>query len=273
MSHTRRALLQSLSFVVAEPLLFAASDFWNKKQPGEWSAAEVQQLITKSPWAKKVRGEMESGGPSVGPIGGGGGGRRGGGGGGGMGSADEGESGGGGGGGGRGGGGGGGGADLGGGAGRGAPQAPEVVIRWETAKPISDAVKLTLPPALDNHYAVGIVGLPPNYLLAAGRGGGRGRGRGRSEEGAPQEDPAARQKAMLDRIKASATLTCKGKDPQSADLLLQTADQQTVIFGFPKESLNLTAADKEVTFTFKLLATFKAKFELKDMTYGGQLAL
>jgi hypothetical protein len=270
MSHTRRALLQSLSFVVAEPLLFAASDFWNKKQPGEWSAAEVQQLITKSPWAKKVRGEMESGGPSVGPIGGGGGGRRGGGGGA-MGSADEGEGGGGGGGGGR---GGGGGADLGGGsAGRGAPQAPEVVIRWESAKPISEAVKLTLPPTLENHYAVGIVGLPPNYLMAAGRGGGRGRGRGRGEEGAPQEDPAARQKVMIDRIKASAALTCKGKDPQTADLLLQTADQQTIIFGFRKDGLNLAAADKEVTFTFKLMATFKAKFELKDMTYGGQLAL
>src|SRR5665213_2401202 len=45
---------------------FGASDFWNKKDPAEWSEKERDDLKTKSPWAKKVHGE-------------GGGGRRGGG--------------------------------------------------------------------------------------------------------------------------------------------------------------------------------------------------
>jgi hypothetical protein len=32
--------------------LFAASDFWNQKIPSDWSSAEIQQLLNKSPWAK-----------------------------------------------------------------------------------------------------------------------------------------------------------------------------------------------------------------------------
>jgi hypothetical protein len=46
-----------------------------------------------------------------------------------------------------------------------------------------------------------------------------------------------------------------------------------MIFSFSKEALPLAAADKEVLFTLKLGATFKAKFELKEMMYGGQLAI
>jgi hypothetical protein len=164
--------------------------------------------------------------------------------------------------------GGGSGMDMASGGGSGV-QGPEVVIRWENAKPILDAIKLVLPPALENHYAISVTGVPPEMIAAFSRGGGHGRGRRESEGEAPAPQPDA----IIDRIKAGATLTAKGKDPASADHLMQTMDKQTMIFSFSKEALPLAAADKEVLFTLKLGATFKAKFELKEMMYGGQLAI
>jgi hypothetical protein len=247
-------------------LLFGASDFWNKKPASDWSVAQVQQLKTKSPWAKKVRGEMSSSGMGSGS----GGGSRGARGGGALGTAGDsvssigGSAEGGGGGGGRGGRG-----DMGASSGPAPVEGPEVVIRWENAKPLLDATKLVLPPALENHYAISITGVPPEMIAAFGRGGGRGHLRRESEGDAPAPQP----EAIIDKIKAGATLTAKGKDPAAADHLMQTMDKQTMIFSFPKDALPLTAADKEVIFTLKLGATFKAKFELKEMMYGGQLAI
>src|SRR5579871_721091 len=64
----------------ATRLYAGESDFWNKKEPSEWTSEEVDKLTTKSPWAKEVT--VTSG---VGGRGYPGGGRRGGMGGGGMG--------------------------------------------------------------------------------------------------------------------------------------------------------------------------------------------
>ena len=48
----------------------------------------------------------------------------------------------------------------------------------------------------------------------------------------------------------------------------------TLIFGFPKGALPLTAADKDVQFTMKLgPLTVKAKFEPKEMMFKGELAV
>ena len=246
--------------------LFGAYDFWNKKPASDWSVAEVQQLTTKSPWAKKVRGEMSGSGTGSGS----GGGSRGARGGGALGTAGDsvssigGSADGAGGGGGRGGRG-----DMGAIAGPAPVEGPEVVIRWANAKPLLDATKLVLPSALDNHYAISVTGVPAEMIAAFGRGGGRGRGP-RESEG---EAPAPRQDAIVDRIKAGATLTAKGRDPAAADHLMQTMDKQTMIFAFPKDALPLAPTDKEALFTLKLGATFKAKFELKEMMYGGQLAI
>jgi hypothetical protein len=35
----------------------AASDFWNTKDPDNWTADEIGKLLKKSPWAKEVTGE------------------------------------------------------------------------------------------------------------------------------------------------------------------------------------------------------------------------
>ena len=263
--------------------LFAASDFWNKKEPDEWSEQERETLKTKSPWAKKIHGEGNFGGRgggrgnsmdssgSKGSFGG-------------MSGADSnGISTGGGGG--RGGGGrGGGGGEMGPAAP--APQGPEVVIRWESATPVLAATKFQLPPALADHYAISITGLPPVLLamMLSGRGGRGGRGRGREgvEEGAPPPeaeaqppaDPAAEAKARQDRLLHAATLSAKNKDPQTADTVLQTADKQTIIFGFLKTNLPLAPTDKDLEFNLKTGAGgFKAKFEPKEMMYKGALTV
>ena len=101
--------------------------------------------------------------------------------------------------------------------------------------------------------------MPPEMIAAFMRGHGT--------------DATPDPKVIVDRIRAGASLTVKGKDPTVSDHLMQTMDRQTMIFGFPKDALPLTPADKEVLFTLKLVAIFRAKFELKEMMYGGQLAV
>ena len=38
-----------------------ASDFWNKKDPAQWTGDEIDQLTTKSPWAKQVTAQYAPG--------------------------------------------------------------------------------------------------------------------------------------------------------------------------------------------------------------------
>jgi hypothetical protein len=257
---TRRDILRATTatglFLFTDSLIFAASDFWTKKPAAEWSSDEIKLLRTKSPWAKKVRGEMAGTGlsapPMDAPAGGGrspsinAGGLPG------RGMV--------------------GGDDTPGGAARGGPQAPEVVIRWESAQPLLAATKAQLPAELLDRYTISVTGLPPQMiLLGLPRPAGRGRG---DTPPQPAQDPAARQKAEVDTILSETTLTVKGRDPQAADAMLRTADAQTFLFGFPKQNLPLTASDKEVVFTMKLgILTIRAKFEPKEMMFDGQLAV
>jgi hypothetical protein len=56
--------------------------------------------------------------------------------------------------------------------------------------------------------------------------------------------------------------------------MLQSADKQSLIFAFQKQTLPLAETDKDVTFDVNLPSLkVKAKFELKDMLYQGTLAL
>jgi len=47
----REILLMSLAAVPA--LCSPASEFWNEKKPEDWTDAEIQELLTRSPWAKE----------------------------------------------------------------------------------------------------------------------------------------------------------------------------------------------------------------------------
>jgi len=253
------------------------SDFWNKKEPTEWSAQEIEQLTTKSPWSKEVSAHFardES--KQSGPMGGGGGGYPGGGGGypgggggypgggGGMGGPRIGGMGGG-----RGGMGGPGmgGGGMGGGRGRrggGPSQAFQGTVRWESAKPVLEALKAPLPDTFTNHYVIGVSGFP---MMS---------GRPRSEDDDNRNSTAEASEARLDNLKSLTFLKPKDKEGEQPGLVLQqpSSGGGTYLFGFSKEMMALTAADKEVTFTTRIgRLDVKAKFNLKEMLYRGDLAL
>ncbi|MDE3195274.1 MAG: hypothetical protein KGN84_02945, partial [Acidobacteriota bacterium] len=143
------------------------------------------------------------------------------------------------------------------------------------ATPVLAATKFQLPNQLAEHYAVSISGLPQQLLAMVIMGrGGRGRDGGQAPDGQPPADPQAEAKARQDRLLRAATLVTKNHDPQTAEVVLETADKQTLIFGFAKGSLPLAAADKEVEFDFHAgPMSFKAKFELKEMMYKGELTV
>ena len=59
---TRRNLLLLAGAGLTGIRLNAASgDFWNKKPPSQWTTQEIDQLITKSPWAKEVKAQYAPG--------------------------------------------------------------------------------------------------------------------------------------------------------------------------------------------------------------------
>jgi len=49
---SRRAFVSGLGFAAAT--YGWAKDFWNDKKPADWTGDEVQQMLTKSPWAKEA---------------------------------------------------------------------------------------------------------------------------------------------------------------------------------------------------------------------------
>src|ERR1043166_8468968 len=52
---TRRdAILIGLTFPAGIASPASSKDFWNEKPPAEWTPDEIQQLLTKSPWAKEA---------------------------------------------------------------------------------------------------------------------------------------------------------------------------------------------------------------------------
>ncbi|HZT29833.1 MAG TPA: hypothetical protein VFA33_08120 [Bryobacteraceae bacterium] len=283
LAYTRRDVLLLASGTVLASWSRAygsESDFWNKKDPAQWSSEEIDKLTSKSPWAKEVSASTEGAGrggrmgrggmgrvggmgiPGVGYPGGGypgggypgggypGGGYPGGGyprGGGGTGYPD----------------------DTGGGyPGGGRGMSFHGVVRWESAKPILDALKTPLPEALANHYVISVSGIP---MLASRQQ--------RSDDG--QTDTTISQgmsEDMLERLKGLTYLEPKGKEPAQPGVVQLAAttsrETKTVLFGFSKDLLHLGPEDKEVSFTTQFgRAPIKAKFNLKEMVYRGALAL
>ena len=161
---TRRGLLMLATGagVQASLRLYAgSSDFWNKKEPAEWSSDEIDKLVTKSPWARQVTASSPAMSRQYGGSGGNGGG---------MGDPGVGGGGGGypgggggypgGGGGGYPGGGGMGGRGSGGGGRRGGggpmPVSYTATVRWESAKPVQEALKTPLPEGLAGAYVISV---------------------------------------------------------------------------------------------------------------------
>lgn len=244
--------ISTLAFLFA--LCVWAADVWTAKPFTDWNEKDIQKVLSDSPWTAKV---TISGGPAAfsGPAGGGkGGGGRGGGRSGPQGdgaNSDPGVDGG--------GGPGGGGGDFGGG-----PSGVDVMMLWQTALPIKQALVKrqygaeagTSPEAkakLDRQeqvYVLTLAGMPAFTL------------------GAAQGDKKA---ALLE----TTILTVAGKPPLKAVDVQVTGGGRVgnVSFLFPRTT-TFTAEDRDMEFSTKFDKTaVKKKFKLKDMVFNGKVEM
>jgi hypothetical protein len=119
----------------------------------------------------------------------------------------------------------------------------QVTVIWASAQPLLDALKSVFPTDFANHYVIGINDLP-------------------TTEGRRKVN----QESMM------ATLQARGKESVDAGGVLPTRD--TVLFAFSKELFPLSPGDKEVLFSLETNQySIKTRFDLKEMTYRGRLAL
>ena len=142
-------------------------------------------------------------------------------------------------------------------------QSVQGTVRWESAKPVVEAMKAPLPDAFASHYVISISGFPLN--------GGRRRSQDDSDSSSTQSTDD-----MLDQLKSLTYLQPKGRDGAQPGVVQKSPSSGggTVLFGFSKEMLALKPEDKEVTFSTKLgHLLVKTKFNLKDMMYHGELAI
>ena len=71
MTTRRNAVLAGLGLMAGIPtvsLRASPGEFWDQKQPSQWTPAEIEQLLSKSPWAKEASISNKTG--QSGPIGG-----------------------------------------------------------------------------------------------------------------------------------------------------------------------------------------------------------
>jgi len=198
----------------------ASGDFWNTKQPSEWSGDEVAKLLNDSPWAKEFLLQLNN----QAMLGHGGAyGRRN------MGSGTTGPTG---------------------------PNVQvKVLVRWESAKPVWEAKKLAAPKDAKDHYLVSLTGMPIS---------------------GPDPTDSGNDEAE-DRLKDQTTIERKGKEPIAPDSVTSTEGPgfPSIVFAFPRDYQPIEPSEKELTFILKVGKSMelKAKFNIHDMMYRGDLAL
>jgi hypothetical protein len=217
---------RSILFLAGAGLAWSSSDFWDKKDSSQWTHEEIEKLLSRSPWAKEVsalapgknaknsRGSTENSGPNQNPR---------------IGSKGQMPR----------------GRVEGGIPGNNMASRTGTVL-WESAKPILEASKHTLPDSFSNHYVISL----SNFVAPAGS----------------DED-------RIPEMKQGTILRPKGKDPCQA-AVVEKAGTRFWLFGFPKNALQLSLEDKEVEFRCTMgRFVAQTKFTLKDMVYKGELAL
>ena len=237
----RQAVSGALACWLLAGTALLAADFWEEKDFTSWSDKEVRKMLTDSPWAKRanivmggLRGE-ESSGYHVGP-------------------------------------------DPFGFGGTGVHSLPgeadtqqfagirraTVTVLWINALPVRQAVvravvgrDAPIPPdgreylvEEDPFYTVAVVGLPPPFALLS---------------------------RMLDAVKAETMLKRRDRPPVAPErIVLERDDDQSIraLFHFPRTEA-ITPAERDVEFVTKLgpVTDIKKKFRLRDMRFGGRLAL
>ena len=244
MNQTRRQWLQCVAFSVAWPLRAARKDFWESKDPSNWSAEEKEILLYQSPWARDGFARMDEKDPAAPAPSGQGvqvpdtrpgvppGGVK---------SVPIGEP-----------------------LKRapkpgGAPVEFHVLGRWEMAKPVRLAGGPEVPELTGQFYVIRLRGLP---LMPPAK----------ANPGEAATDPNA---GMLESIKAGTRLERAGKAPIGcAHLFTGSGDaSRDVLLFFPRAD-PITIAVKTVTLESRF-AVFhlSIRFPLKEMIYRGELAL
>jgi hypothetical protein len=122
----------------------------------------------------------------------------------------------------------------------------KVTVIWESAQPVREAIHPDIPAELNRHYVISIRGLEAEY--------------------------------PLDRLEAGSDLSARGKSPIHPGPGMVRRRNNSILFGFSRESLPLEAGDKDVQFTVRIGANLTATlvhatFNPKDMLYRGTLAL
>jgi len=242
-------------------LAFAGKEFWEEKQPQDWTEDEIDRLLTNSPWAKAatISNNGEYGGfggrRSGGGLGFPGGGVGFPGGGGGLGYPGGGNR--------R------GGTGPGGGARGGQTGQPrfQATVRWDSALPIQQALHIGPDSKEQNadfekYYVIHILGDAPML--------GSGRRRDRDAEDDPEQlerrEEMFKQYTKLERKGDALPLEKMQQGAQTGNL------GPGIYFYFLRDVLSLD--DKQVTFVTKMgPMEMKCKFNLQDMRYRGKLSL
>jgi hypothetical protein len=250
---TRRRLLRAATIWPAFHSLWAArKDFWENKDPAEWSGEEKRILLGQSPWAREgvVRFDAEpKGARATGPY---------------QGVARP-------------------GGDI-PGANPGAmpgtaasvpigepmPPVPStdtgqsvqfrVLARWESAKPVRLAGGPEMPEGTAGFYAIRLQGMP---LLPPPKG----------REGGSVPNP---NQGMLEAIQQNSRIQRKDKIAIScAHLLTGSGESATeLLLFFPRGADPIAVGEKAVTLESRFGPFhLSVKFPLKDMMYKGALAL
>jgi hypothetical protein len=133
-------------------------------------------------------------------------------------------------------------------------------VRWESAKPIQEAMKTPLPDIFANHYVISVNGIPVD--------------RRRADDEEDNDSKSSRDDQRFEDLKQSTTLQAKGKELVQAGVVQhQVSSGSTILFGFSHD-LELSKDDKDVVFQTRLgRYEVKARFEPKEMVYHNSLAL
>lgn len=230
----QRAICVIPVLLCATAYSFSSGGFWETREPGAWTAAEVRRISGSSPWAKVARTEFVPGpGARMGEM---------------IGTSTR---------------------DSLSATQKGinnpsaagvrdiwvrAPKAGgvvfsgEAVIRWESAAPIAAVAKAPLPAEFAGHYVITVSGLPQEMLeRVVERGIGPFQG---------------------------TNLRVKGRPEIPMEYLFLSKDKQTLGFAIEAAKLPLSSADGTATFTMTCEnLRLRAAFDLQTMTYRGKLAL
>jgi hypothetical protein len=184
--------------------------FWSKTEAGAWTPEQISEFTQSSPWAKQVTAVLSTNGSNM--------------------AADAVRP-----------------AGRGGRSGRSGSDVPQpaelpkwqALVRWVSAKPMKEILKLHLPPDFDGHYVISVSGLPLG------------------------EDTT--------EIASQTTLQLKRGDPVHPETAYQDpGDTSTIYFAFVPSTLDVSSSKTAV---FSMLAQpyeIRAKFSLSEMKYLGQ---